>query len=241
MNRRDFTALTGLGAGALLLPAFPGLGSSLPVDAARLLEPGLDVIQKKRLADAALNAAKSAGATYADVRIGRYLNQSVFTREKQVQNIASGESFGAGIRVIANGTWGFAATNDVTDASLARTAQQAVAMARANARIQKEPVQLAPQKGYGEVSWKTPIVRNAFEVPVKEKVDLLLAANAAAAANGASFMSSSLFQINEQKYFASTDGSYIDQDIHRIWPTFSVTVVDRAAGKFKTRDALSAP
>ncbi|MGI4833077.1 MAG: TldD/PmbA family protein [Janthinobacterium lividum] len=241
MKRRDFAALTGLGASALLLPQLPGLGRSLPVDPARLLEPGLDVAQKKRLADAALTAAKAAGANYADVRIGRYLNQSIFTREKQVQNIASGESFGAGIRVIASGTWGFAATNDVSDASLARTAQRAVAMAKANARIQKEPVQLAPQRGYGEVSWQTPIVRNAFEVPVKEKVDLLLAANAAAAANGASFMSSSLFQINEQKYFASTDGSYIDQDIHRIWPTFTATVVDRAAGKFKTRDALSAP
>ncbi|MEJ7662806.1 MAG: DNA gyrase modulator [Hymenobacter sp.] len=86
------------------------------MDPARLLEPGLDVAQKKRLADAALTAARSAGASYADVRIGRYLNQSIFTREKQVQNIASGECFGAGIRVIANGSWGFAATNDVSGA-----------------------------------------------------------------------------------------------------------------------------
>ncbi|RZK98195.1 MAG: TldD/PmbA family protein, partial [Hymenobacter sp.] len=102
--------LTGLATGALLLPHFPGMGGTL-VDSARLLEPGLDVAAKKRLADAALNAAKSAGATYTDVRIGRYLNQSVFTREKQVQNIASGESFGAGVRVIAGGSWGFASTN----------------------------------------------------------------------------------------------------------------------------------
>jgi len=47
--------------------------------------------------------------------------------------------------------------------------------------------------------------------------------------------------VNEQKYFASTDGSYIDQDVHRIWPTFGVTAVDQAAGKFKTRQAMSAP
>ena len=232
--------LTGLATGALLLPNFPGFGGTL-VDPARLLEPGLDVIQKKRLADAALNTAKSAGASYADVRIGRYLNQSIFTREKQVQNIASGESFGAGVRVIANGSWGFAATNDVSDKGLAKAAQLAVAMAKANAKTQKEPVQLAAQRGYGEVSWKTPIKQNAFEVPVAQKADLLLAANAQALANGANFVNSSLFQINEQKYFASTDGSYIDQDVHRIWPTFSVTAIDRASGKFKTRDALSAP
>jgi TldD protein len=232
--------LTGLATGALLLPHFPGMGGT-PVDPARLLEPGLDVAAKKRLADAALNAAKSAGATYTDVRIGRYLNQSIFTREKQVQNIASGESFGAGVRVLAGGSWGFAATNNVSEAGLAQAAKLAVAMAKANAKTQKEPVNLAAQKGYGQVSWKTPIKQNAFEVPVAQKAELLLAANAAAQANGANFVNSSLFQINEQKYFASTDGSYIDQDVHRIWPTFSVTAIDRASGKFKTRDALSSP
>ncbi len=240
MKRREFVGLSGLAAGALFLPNFPSLGGT-PVDAACLLEPGLDPTQKKRLADAALNAAKSAGASYADVRIGRYLNQSIFTREKQVQNIASGESFGGGVRVLANGTWGFAATNVVTEAGLAKAAQLAVAIAKANAKVQKEKVQLAPQKGYGEVTWRTPIKQNAFEVPVAQKVELLLAANAKALDNGASFVNSSLFQINEQKYFASTDGSYIDQDVHRIWPTFSVTGIDRSSGKFRSRDALSAP
>jgi TldD protein len=240
LKRRDFVGLTGLATGALWLPSLPGFGESILVDPARLLET-VDPAVKKRMADAALNAAKAAGATYADVRIGRYLNQSIFTREKQVQNIASGESYGAGVRVIANGTWGFAATNIVTEASLAKAAQLAVEIAKANSKVQKEKVQLAPQKGYGEVSWKTPIQRNAFEVPVKEKVELLLAANAKALDNGASFVNSSLFQINEQKYFASTDGSYIDQDIHRIWPTFSVTAIDRTSGKFRSRDALSSP
>ena len=240
MKRRDFVGLSGLAAGALFLPSVPSLGGT-PVAAARLLEPGLDLTQKKRLADAALNAAKAAGASYADVRIGRYLNQSIFTREKQVQNIASGESFGAGVRVLANGTWGFAATNVVTETGLAKAAQLAVQIAKANAKVQKEKVQLAPQRGYGEVTWRTPIKQNAFEVPVAQKVELLLAANARATDNGASFVNSSLFQINEQKYFASTDGSYIDQDVHRIWPTFSVTGIDRASGKFRTRDALSAP
>src|SRR5690606_32252586 len=66
-------------------------------------------------------------------------------------------------------------------------------------------------------------------------------ANKAALENGASFVNSNLFMVNEQKYFASTDGSYIDQDIHRIWPTFNVTAVDKASGKFKARQALSAP
>ena len=239
MKRRNFVGLTGLAAGSFLLPALPGFGAAL-VDPARLLE-GVDAALKKRLADAALNAAKSAGASYADVRIGRYLNQRLFTREKQVQNIASSESYGAGVRVIANGTWGFASTNDVSEAGIARAAQTAVAIAKANSKVQKVPVQLVPQKGFGEVAWQTPIKQNAFAVPIAQKVDLLLAANGKALAGGASFVNSALFQVNEQKYFASTDGSYIDQDIHRIWPTFSVSAVDRTSGKFRSRPALSAP
>jgi len=240
MNRRDFVGLTGLGATALLLPSLPGFGARL-VDPSRLLEPGADTILKKRLADAALNAAKAAGASYADVRIGRSLNQYVFAREKQVQNIVSTESYGVGIRVLVNGCWGFASTSVVTEASLAATARLAAEIAKADAKVQKEPVQLAPQKGYGEVSWKTPIQQSAFEVPVKQKSDLLLAANAAAMDAGANYINSALFQVNEQKYFASTDGSYIDQDVHRLWPTFSVTAVDTKTGKFRSREALSAP
>lgn len=212
-----------------------------PISVEALLEVPLTVAQKKSLADVALNTAKSGGATYADVRIGRYLNQIVSTREKRVQGLANTESFGVGIRVIANGTWGFAATNVVTADGIKKATERALAVAKANSKFQKEPVKLAPVKGYGEVTWKTPIQKNAFEVPVSEKVELLLSANAAAQKGGASFANSNLFQINEQKYFASTDGSYIDQDIHRIWPTFNVSAIDRASGKFKSRDAMSAP
>ena len=205
-------------------------GSPVPVEA--LQEVPLDNSQKKKLADVALNTARSNGATYSDVRIGRYLNQFIATREKHVQNITSTESFGVGIRVITNGTWGFASTNDVSAAGIKKATEKAVAIAKANSKFQKEPVKLAPTASYGEVSWKTPIIRNAFEVPVSEKLDLLLGANAAALQNGASFVNSNLFMVNEQKYFASSDGSYIDQDIHRLWPTFTVNVVDKASGKF---------
>ncbi|MGY8914585.1 MAG: TldD/PmbA family protein, partial [Flavobacteriales bacterium] len=122
-----------------------------------------------------------------------------------------------------------------------KATQQAVAIAKANSKFQKEPVILAPEASYGEVSWKTPIKKDFKAVPISEKVDLLLTANAAALNNGANFVNSGLFMVNEQKYFASTEGSYIDQDVHRIWPTFGVTAVHQAAGKFKTRDAMSSP
>lgn len=238
MKRRDFVQYAGLGAGALMMPSLL-LGNDIPTEA--LLEPGMDALVKKRMADVALNTAKSLGATYADARIGRYLNQYVFTREDKVQNVVNTESFGIGIRVIANGTWGFASTNSVTEDGIKKATEQAVAIAKANSKIQTDPVQLAPVNAYGEVSWKTPITKDFKEVPVSEKVDLLLTANAAALDNGADYVNSALFMVNEQKYFASTDGSYIDQDIHRLWPTFRVTAIDKAKGNFKTRENMSAP
>ncbi len=236
MKRRNFVQLAGLGAGALMVPGMM-LGNNIPTEA--LLEPGMDVLMKKQMADVALNTAKSLGATYADARIGRYLNQFVRTREDKVQGVVNTESFGIGVRVIANGTWGFASTNDVTPDGIKKATEQAVAIAKANSKFQTNPVVLAPVDSYGEVSWKTPIKKDFKEVPVSEKVELLLSANAAAQANGANFVNSALFMVNEQKYFASTEGSYIDQDVHRIWPTFGVTAI--ADGKFKTRDAMSAP
>ncbi len=238
MKRRDFVKYAGLGSSALILPSVL-MGNNISAEA--LLHPGMDITIKKSLADVALNTARTLGATYADARIGRYLNQYVFTREDKVQNVVNTESFGIGIRVIANGTWGFASTNDVSEKGIKKATDQAVAIAKANSKIQKVPVKLAPVQPYGEVSWKTPIEKDFKEVPISEKVDLLLSANAAALKNGANFVNSGLFMVNEQKYFASTDGSYIDQDVHRIWPTFTVTAVDRKNNKFKSRQAMSAP
>ncbi len=235
MNRRTFLQSTGLATGSLLLPIWgrsvSAFGETAPLPAA----------DKKKLADIALNAATKKGATYADVRIGRYLNQFIITRENRVENIVNTESYGAGVRVIADGGWGFFATDQLTPESIASAAEQAVAIAKANGKLQEMPVELAPQKGVGEVSWRTPIQKNAFEVPVGEKVKLLLEVNAAALKAGANFVNSNLFQVNEQKYFASTDGSYIDQDVHRIWPAMGATVIDPKTGKFQTRRGLGIP
>jgi TldD protein len=234
VDRRDFLSLSGLGVAGAMLPF------SRVIAAEALLVP-VDGAARKAVADAALAAARQAGASYCDVRIGRYLRQSLITREDKVENVVNTESSGIGIRVIVDGAWGFAATNQPGADAAAATARQAAAIASANAKTRTRPVQLAPVAGVGEVSWRTPIRKNAMEVPLKEKVDLLLGVNAAALNAGADFVASRMFLVNEQKYFASTDGSYIDQDVHRIWLPFTVTAIDKASGKFRTRDGLSAP
>lgn len=235
MDRRDFLNYGGVALGTLLMPAY---GHAITVD--ELLKP-VSLQFNKTLADVALNAATSAGASYCDVRIGRYLNQFISTRDLNVENVANTESAGVGVRVIAGGAYGFAATNDMSPDGVAAAARQAVAIAKANSKLQIEPVRLAAVKGVGEVSWATPIKKDWRTVPIKEKVDLLLAANKAGMDAGANFMQSVMFQVNQQKYFASTDGSYIDQDVHRFWMPLTATAVDKKTNKFRSRQGLSAP
>jgi TldD protein len=235
VERRTFLKIGGGAAGAILVPVF---GNAV---AAESLANPAGVVAKKALADTALEAATKAGASYCDVRIGRYLNQFITTRDLNVENVVNTESSGIGIRVIAGGAYGFASTNDLSPDSVASAARQAVAIARANSKLQAEPLRLAPVKGVGEVSWATPFVKDWRTVPVKDKAEMLIAANKAGLDAGASFMTSNLFQVNQQKYFASTDGSYIDQDIHRLWAPMTATAVDKASNRFRSRDGLASP
>jgi TldD protein len=195
----------------------------------------------KTLADAALEAARSAGASYADIRINRYRNQYISTREEKIDSISDNESYGFGVRVISGGAWGFAASTNVTRDEVVRAARQAVAIAKANSRLQKEPVTLAPVRAYTD-KWSTPIKVDPFTVPVEEKVGLLLSLNREAMkAQGARFCESSLFQTNEKKYFASTEGSYIEQDLYRVWPSFEVTAVSADGSDFQSRASFAQP
>ena len=168
MDRRDFMQYTGFGLAGLMLPGF---GKAV---AAETLATTIDVRTKKAIADTALNAARDAGASYCDVRIGRYLNQFVVTREDKVQNVVNTESLGVGIRVIANGTWGFSATSDLSSDAVAQAARRAVAIAKANSRTQTAPVQLAPTPALGEVSARGKLrMRDEIDQQIVEEIDQL--------------------------------------------------------------------
>src|SRR5688572_21888729 len=125
------------------------------------------------LADAALAAARQAGASYADIRINRYRVQFIFTRDRRVQNIVNTEDYGFGVRVITDGTWGFASSSVVTKDEIAKVAKQAVGIARANRKVNAEPVKLAPVEP-SNTAWNTPVKKNPFELPLQPKLDLLL-------------------------------------------------------------------
>ena len=193
---------------------------------------------KAALAEQALSIARKGGATYADIRINRYRNESIAAREKQVEQVSRTQSFGFGVRVLAGGAWGFASSREVTPESVRRMTEQALAIARANARFRKKPIELIPAKGV-KASWKSAFVRDPFDVPLDGKIQFLLKMNEAAlGVKGVSFVNSSLSFMNEQKFYASTDGSVIEQYLIRTAPDLDVTAIGAARGDFQQRSAL---
>jgi TldD protein len=191
--------------------------------------------QQRELVMRALDAARSAGASYADVRLNRNRSQSVSTRERQITGLSDNETMGMGIRVIAGGSWGFSATGQLTPDEVARAAADAVAQARANAATRSRPLELAPTDVHRNVEWRSPIEVDPFSISIEDKVDLLFRANAAAlAVTGVRFVNSGLSFLREDKLFANTDGTVSDQTIYRTSPNLSVTAVG-AAGDFQSR------
>jgi TldD protein len=202
------------------------------VDARGLMtDPVLDDLIGRTLA-----TAKKAGATYADVRIVRMRNERVFTREDRVEGVSSSDEYGVGVRVIAGGAWGFAATPSVTVQEAERVAKAAVATAKANASLMKKPVVLAPEPPHVDV-WQTPIQKDPFKIPLEAKAELLLAINAEAMkVAGVKFVNSAYNANAEWKLLATSDGAYIEQEIVRIGPGYTVTAVDEKRGEFESVD-----
>ena len=198
----------------------------------------LNEAARAEVADAALAHAAKLGASYADIRINRYRRESIATREKQVQNVSRSASYGLGLRVLVNGAWGFAATNRVEPAAARTVAEQAVAIARANAILATRKVVLADADKV-VANWNNPIKRDPFDVPLDTKVQFLMKLNEAAmGVRGVSFVSSQILFVDEQKYFASSEGSRITQRLVRTYPQFSVTAANRDTGDFQNRPVV---
>ena len=221
LSRRSF--LAGSSAGAIALATRPGFARGL------LTDPKLDEVVKR-----ALGAATKAGASYADVRVVRIRRETLGTREDRIEHVGSSEDYGIGVRVIAGGAWGFAATPSVTAADAERTAQTAVAIARTNAAQIKRPVALAPVPANVDV-WQTALTKDPFKIPLEDKAELLLAINREAMkVPGVKFATASYQASAEWKLFASTDGAFLEQEITRTGPGYTVTAVDDKRGEFES-------
>ena len=233
-SRREFLASTGLAASAVAL-------ASRRLEAAESGSPILTATtepdpQVRVLLMEALNAARLAGASWADVRVQRQRRQNLGTREQQVTNVLDTDTIGCGVRVLVDGTWGFAATRALTTDGVARAARQAVALARANRVARDREVRLAAAPTHPNATWKSSYTIDPWSVPVEEKVALLFQANAAAQrVSNIRFVNSNLSFVKEERSYANTEGSVISQDVVRSWVTMSVTAISDDRTQVATR------
>jgi TldD protein len=165
----------------------------------------------KRIATRALEAVLRPGVSYADVRVVERRERYVSTKNGRVGQLSHTESLGAGIRVLAGGCWGFAATDDLSREGLDRAAALAVEIARASAAAKKRDVVLAPESACQAV-WESPCRIDPFTVPVEENLSLLLAVDAELRRHpGVTLAEAAMVFIRERQVFASSLGSLIEQ------------------------------
>lgn len=159
----------------------------------------------------ALEAARLAGATYADARVVETRREGIAVRTGRVEGVESGESLGIGVRVIADGAWGFAATSELSPDGIRMAAREAVALARAASRTVQQPVQLSAVGTYTD-TWTGPCEVDPFAVSLDDKIALLLAADEGLRSESAvRITGASLNFLHVHKLFGSTEGSLIEQ------------------------------
>jgi len=230
-TRRDFLKAT-----AASLATLPAL--RIDPAAQTVAAPGADAFTIE-LAMEALNAARDAGASYADVRVGRYRRQSINTRERQVSGVTDNESYGLGVRTLINGCWGFAATSAMTRAGAQNAARDAAILSRSARTLQKRQVELAPVAP-ARGTWMTPVRRDPLDVALEDKIALLLAANEAALkVKDVRFVNSGLALLREVKTLVTSEGTNVTQTMIRVGPSFSATAV--AGGDFQSYQEEIAP
>ncbi|MDD4903491.1 MAG: TldD/PmbA family protein [Candidatus Bipolaricaulis sp.] len=161
----------------------------------------------------ALNQAQAKGATYADIRIVRRETQTLEVKNGVVQTLSLGDTYGFGIRVVADGAWGFASSHRLESGEIDRVASLAVAIAKASALSKSADVDLGPAERH-EDTYKTPMKIDPFEVSLEKKIDYLLRADKEArSVKGVRVVEGTLGFERNHKVFASTEGSYIEQTL----------------------------
>ncbi|WP_027501354.1 TldD/PmbA family protein [Rhodococcus sp. UNC363MFTsu5.1] len=210
--------------------------------ATRDVDPDFLALPLRALADAALSTARAAGATHADLRVHRLLTQSIRLRDGAVQSAVDGAELGVAVRVVVDGTWGFASHAELTPDATARTAAQAVEVARALRELNRERVELAPEPVYPDAVWVSGYEVDPFEVPTAEKIELLTDySSRLSSADGVDHVTASVMQVKEQTFYADLAGSSITQQRVRLHPQLEATAVDQSAGSFETMRTLAPP
>ena len=189
----------------------------------------------RTLTDRALNLAQVQGASYADIRVIVRRTQGITVKNGVVEGLSDNESQGFGVRVVVDGAWGFASSAILTPAEVDRVTALAVKIARASAMFKVRDLKLGPPVTYTG-SYRTPVEIDPWDVPLDQKLDLLLKANEGLRSTpGVMVAGASVAFWREDKVFANTEGAYLEQEIIESGGGITATAVDRDKGEVQNR------
>src|SRR5215470_626940 len=165
----------------------------------------------RQIGEWALDVAAGRGASYADARVVDERSRSLATKNGKIGHASDSESQGMGVRVIADGAWGFAASKELSRDAVEETAARALAIAKASAQVKHEEIRLASERAV-VAEWSTPIEIDPFTTSVDENLDLLLKIDAELrAVPGITLAETSMNFRREESWFASSEGASIHQ------------------------------
>jgi TldD protein len=199
-------------------------------------------LPRHELADAALARARELGARHADFRLERLRDQAMRLHDGRLESSSDGETSGFAVRVVVDGSWGFAAGVELTTDEAARVAAQAVEVARTSRAINSEPVELADEPSYDEATWVSDYEVNPFDVPDADKQERLREWSARLlAADGVTHVDADLLAVQENKFYADLHGTVTTQQRVRIAPELTAVWIDPQDGRFDSMRTLGPP
>lgn len=176
---------------------------------------------------------------YGDIRIGFYRDQQVSVRNKVPIDLTDSESVGFGIRAFCDGYWGFYSNVALDFESMIKGVKTAVEIARAGAQQNSQKLRLAPVEAY-EATWQVPFRIDPFQVPMEQKVGLLMQINAEMLLVPTVKQAVSAMHFSrEHKLFCSTVGTFTDQLLMRANCEYTASAVNEKG--FETRTYQDMP
>jgi TldD protein len=196
------------------------------------------VSQERALADL-VDAARRRGAAYADARWVERDQTSLSVKDGEVEGVERWSDRGIGFRVLVGGAWGFAATDRATDGALRSLVDEAFQRAEASAGVHRAPVRLAPQAPQ-RGSYRTPLVRDPFMVPLAEQVELLRATDAALRGPNARTRRAAVSAYRTRKHLVTSEGTDVEQELIDTATSISVLAVKAGAKPAQRYDMRNA-
>lgn len=205
------------------------------------VDPAFLALPLDRLADAALDAAGSGGAGHAELRVERTRTATATARDGQLEGAGDGSGTGLSVRVLLDGTWGFAATTELTVEAAARAAREALDVARVSAAINTERVELSPEPAH-VATWVSAYDLNPFDVESGDRAALLIEwTNRLTADRRITHADASVMAVQENKFYADLAGTRTTQQRVRVHPEASAVAVDAESGAFDSMRTIAPP